>query len=121
MVRHTQIWGRGNSRAARRASYLSNKSDKQRDGENQDDARPRSTACRNASPADCGADSLAKVPAFIAANTFTGFVSFWAGPAAADDGCENDGAMPLLNDGCPKPGLNPVGSVNIKRVQHNAR
>ena len=115
---HTDIWG--DSRVTRRASYLSNRSDEQRDGENQDDARPRSTARRNASPADCGADSLAKVPAFIAANTFTGFVSFWAGPAA-DDGCENDGAMPLPNDGCPKPGLNPVGSVNIKHVQRNAR
>ena len=57
---------------------------------------------------------MAKVPAFIAANTFIGFVSFWAGPAAADDGCEIDGAMPLPNDGCPKPGLNPVGSVDIK-------
>jgi hypothetical protein len=91
-------------------------SDKQRDGENQDDARPRSTARRNASPADCGDESLAKVPAFIAANTFTGFVSFWAGPAAADGGCEIDGEMPLANDGCPKPGLNPVGSVNIECV-----
>lgn len=62
---------------------------------------------------------MAKVPAFIEANTFVGFVSFWAGPA--DDGCEIDGAMPLTNDVCPKPGLNPVGSVNIKRVQRNAK
>jgi hypothetical protein len=63
----------------------------ERDGDdnekNNQEARPP-TARRNASPADCGAESLAKVPAFIDANTFTGFVSFCAGP---DD--ENDGAM----------------------------
>jgi hypothetical protein len=39
---------------------------------NSQDARP--TACRNASPADWGAESFANVPAFIAANTFAGFV-----------------------------------------------
>lgn len=82
---------------------------------NQDEARPLSTARRNASPAVCGAESLAKVPAFIAANTFTGFVSFCAGPAGADDVCNIDGAMPLPNGGCPKPGLNPVGSAKQKQ------
>jgi len=60
---------------------------------------------------------LAKVPAFIAANTFTGFVSFCAGPgpAAIDDGSGGTGTgagpTPLPNGDCPKPGLNPVGSV----------
>jgi hypothetical protein len=74
---------------------------KRKMGDDQD-ARPRSTARRNASPADCGAESLANVPAFIAANTFTGFVSFCGvGPAAT----------PFPNEGCPKPGLNPVGSA----------
>jgi hypothetical protein len=59
---------------------------------------------------------LAKVPAFIAANTFAGFVSFGAGPgpAAAIDGGSGGtgpGPTPLPNGDCPKPGLNPVGSV----------
>src|SRR5258708_38400521 len=65
------------SRSTRRAAYLS---DRGRGRANSQDARPRSTACRNASPADCGAESFPNVPAFIAANTFAGFVSFCAGP-----------------------------------------
>lgn len=111
MVSHKQIYG-GETHALRaeRHIYLTGHT------QSQDDARPPSTARRNASPADCGTESLAKVPAFIEANTFAGFVSFWAGPA--DDCC---GAMPLTNDGCPKPGLNPVGSVNMKSVQRNAK
>ena len=76
---------------------------------NQDDARPP-TARKNASPADCGADSFAKVPAFIAANTFTGFVSFCAGPAPWPTPLPNAG-------GCPKPGLNPVGSAKKKKEE----
>jgi hypothetical protein len=65
---------------------------------------------------------LAKVPAFIAANTFIGFVSFCAGPAPADDDCDIDGARPLPNCGCPNPGLNPVGSTGKKiSFQRDAR
>ena len=62
---------------------------------------------------------MAKVPAFIAANTFAGFVSFCAGPGptAIDGGSGGTGTgpgptpLPLPNGDCPKPGLNPVGSV----------
>lgn len=60
---------------------------------------------------------MAKVPAFIAANTFAGFVSFCAGgPAAIDGGSgTGEGEAPLPNGDCPKPGLNPVGSVKDKK------
>jgi hypothetical protein len=64
---------------------------------------------------------LAKVPAFIAANTFAGFVSFCVGagpgPIAITD-CGSGGtggARPLPNGDCPKPGLNPVGSAKAGR------
>jgi hypothetical protein len=89
---------------------------RKKEKKNQDDARPP-TARRNASPADCGAESLAKVPAFMAANTFIGFVSFCAGPPPAD-GDIIDGERPLPNCGCPKPGLNPVGSTRKKKHEH---
>lgn len=109
------------SRVTRSASYLSSKVYSERNEWemiNDQDARPRSTARRNASPADCGAESLANVPAFIAAKMFAGFESFCCGcpgPAPADCNCGSGGtggAMPLPpNEGCPKPGLNPVGSA----------
>jgi len=66
-------------RAGRRI-YLTKTGSEEKGGANSQDARPRSTACRNASPADCGPESFANVPAFIDAKTFAGFVSFCTGP-----------------------------------------
>ena len=117
-----------NSRVTRRASYLSDMTKTnitdgiKGDTINQDVARPRSTARRNASPADCGAESLAKVPAFMAANTFTGFVSFCAGPGPAAIDCGSGGIGGGVPKGdCPKPGLNPVGSARTKMVIQHKR
>ena len=65
---------------------------------------------------------MAKVPAFMAANTFTGFVSFCAGPGPAAIDCGSGGIGGGVPKGdCPKPGLNPVGSARTKTDNQHKR
>jgi hypothetical protein len=52
--------------------------------------------------------SDAKVPDFIWANILAGDVLLET--EGGREGAGGTGDMPLLKGGCPKPGLNPVGS-----------
>lgn len=60
---------------------------------------------------------MAKVPAFMDAKMFAGFVSFCAGPGPAPTDWGSGGIGGGVPKGdCPKPGLNPVGSARTKTV-----